>query len=1103
MRRRRDEGVVHHTSPRSAPSGIAAGGFDLLWRGGKDHEETANTTSATATVLGSSRGSNSSTGTVTTAATLGRAAVKCSPSSWGAYSPVDLRSAGRGREGRGLGLGSPPAGVGLRFGDEGEGEEDDDSPPRPRAFWREEWLGGSGGGGRGRGEGCSAFDCPRRGHLGLVTRDDYCSSAPNERAPEDRIGMARRGCCCRNDSSVRDERYCCQGGSSGDKGLRLRRCCSNKSLFRDARVEKVCFDGNSGDGADRRPIDSSPRTTKRRGLSRAEAEQRRDEGDEEGREKRTKTTNNNNDVIGCGEAKSKGVSSEGVSAVGLVVLAAVAVTAFATGTLVGPPHRQPPSPPSASTSEYVPLLPPHQTYKLTLRENTRARRTGPGPAAGASSIEQAPPASAGGEGGSCLDAVAEARGGEVGGVSRAEAAETAASARADHSAAMGTPGGEESAMPEDVLVAVEAEVNECERTCAQPSLSGALDGAPGSKTASSTSCVHPQAPAAAAVGQELGRQHHLHPPSGPVGVESGSRSKSAIADVSSSPGGAIARAGSSGHGGSAEANPSARSTSPFSSPGAWAAAARAGAVAFSGGENLRRRTADPGATEETTHPSAGSTPAAFAQTLGWAEKSLADSSAGESDESAERAIARRAAMSKSAARFACEALAWGKAALATGADPAPPDDDGVCDDTDSMWEDSEGGPGVEGLPRTGKDDTPGGGYGQAAERTAAEAATAAVVADDGTTVMSAEDTGLAGYIGLGPSSSSSIVTTMTEVNGGRGQGSPALGPRCRGLVLSGNDIQASWAGRYVPVKAAEGGGGGARQVPTVAASSTQRMQPQTPYYYCLVPSSTSSSSDSAVAEGGERILRGEAGQQGEDPPASPLKDALDKGAPLTEAAAVDRSEALAAAAARQPPTRSTMAANPRITLPAASTAGAAAAAAPENDLGLQEVTAGGVLCLYWADVGDGGRWVLDDDLRLSNGVLGVTKGPVPASADLAFPSRRRAARAPRPSGSDGVGGATASSREVEEVDQEGGGVGQVTGACRYGDASALQDGCTVAAASGVEEEVEGAVVGSEAEGAGGRAPPEWGQGLPTWLLDSPRRQDWVEAKNVFVECETV
>eukprot|EP00903_Cladosiphon_okamuranus_P014113 g13118.t1 len=1108
IRRRRDEGVVHHTSPRSAPAGKAAGGYNLLWRVGKTHEETANTTSAAATVLGSSYGS-SSTGTVSTAITRGRAVAEWSPSSCGAHSPVDLRSAGRGGEGRGLGLGSPPAGVVLRFGDEGKGKEeedddDDDSPPRPRAFWREAWLRGS------EGEGSCALDCPRRGCLGLhvVAGDDCCSSTHNERAAGGRVGMARRSCCCRNDSSVGDERDCCQGGSSGDKGWRPRRCCSNKSHFRDARVKKAFCDGNSGNYTDRRA--SSPRPAKCRCLSAADAEQSRHGGEEdESRGQLTTTATTSDSVVGCGEGRNSRVSGDGVTAVGLVFLAAVTVAAFSAGTLVGPPPRQPlpPSPPSASTPEYAPLHPPRQTYKLTLRQGTPDRRIGPGSATGVSSIEQAPPAAAGGGGGSCSDVVTEKRGGEVDGVSRVEAEATAASARADHSAPMSISGGKENARPKDARVVVESEVNECERACAQAAASCALDGAPGSETVSLACCAHPQAPAAAAVGQELGRQHR--PPSGPVDVEGGSRSQSGTAAASSSPGGTIAGPGSSGHGAvHTEANPSSRS------PGAWAAAARADAVASRGGKSFRRRTA-----ERITHAAAGSTLATFAQTLGWAEKSLTDFSAGGSDESDERAIAlaRRAAMSKSAARSACDALAWGKAALAAGAGPAPQGDDGVCDNTGSVWEDSEGGPRDDALPMTKIDDPPGGGYGQAAERAADETA-AAVVAGDAKILVSAEDSGPAGYVGLAPSSSPSIATTLAETNIGHGQGTPPLGPRCRGLVLSGNDIQISWAGRYVPVRAVDGDGGDARQVPKAAASSTQRAQPQTPYYYCLVPSSASSSSDSAVPEREERALREEAGKRGEEPPPPPLlPDALDKDAPLSEGPPADRSETLAGAAGRQPPTRSattgtqsetelggspitlaprgtapvkTEVANPRVTLPAVSKAGAAAAAAaeaaaaPGSGLGLQEVTAGRVLCLYWADVAGGGRWVLDDDLRLSNGVLGVTKGSVPAAADLAFPSRGRPRRFPRPSGGDEVGGATASNREaseVEEVDLD------------------RDDEPT----PGVEDGADGAVVWNEEEGAGGRATQEWREGPSTWLLDSPRRQDWVEAKNVFVECERV
>lgn len=1163
-RRRRDESAHHHAPPpRSATPGLAAGGGGgLFWHGG-DREKTATTAGATATtVLDSSQGS-SSTGTAETTA-RGRA-VRWSPSSSGAYSPVDLRSAGRGGEGGALGLSSPPFGVVLGCDEEGQGE----SPPHPRAFWREEWLGGSGGG-AGGGAGCSTPGCPRRGHPARAASDDS-SNAAYEREPESRVGMTRRGCCCcyRSGSSSRDE--CCSrggGSSSGGKGLRPHRCCSNKSLFRDARVKKACCcGGNSGDA--HAQADWSSSATRCRGLSGTEAEQSRHEG-EGGREQRVGTFGNSggdNSNVSCGESKNSG-SGEGVSVVGFVVLAAMAVAAFAAGTLVGPPRRQqqqapPPPPPSASPPEYAPLLPSHQVYEPTLQESLRAKRRGPGRTAAVSNVKQAPPAAAGSEGGSRTHAAAEAGGREPAGVNEIEAAATTAAARADHSTSTGASGSEGEVMPEDVPSAV---VNGCEQNCGEPEVSDRLVGAPGSETAPSTCCCAPRAAAAAVVGEKPGqRQHH---PSVSVGVESGSGSAPGTAVGVSSHGGVIDGAASGGHeADSTEANPPSRSSSPSSSSGAGAAATTG---ASSEGRRLRRRrVGGTEATTEGTRPAVGATPAAFAQTLGRAERSLAGLSSSGSDENAERATARRAAMSRSAARSACKSLAWGKAALVAGA--GPQDDDGACD-TDSARKDLKGGLGVDDAPSaTRKDDRPGGRYGQAAERTtmfSVEAAAAAAAgtlpgsssrgldAADGALLMSAKESGhdamcslVAGYVGLGSSlvTSSSATTTAeaktlrrqaaaggasasfhSRADSGHGRSSPPSGPRCRGLVLSGKDIQPSWAGRYVPVRAVNGGGD-ARQVPKAEAPFTQRLQAQTPYYYCLVPSLASGSSAFAVSEGGDRVPGEEAGKQGEDPPPPPLplRDFLGKDERPREGAVADRSEILPAAAGRGSPTRPTVtegkgspmtaatsgtatvatAANPRPVLPPASTAGTAAE--PGNDLGLPAVTDGGVMCLYWTDVGGGGRWVLDDDLRLSNGVLGVTKGgPAPAAADLAFPNQRHHPR-PRPDVGEGVDSAAAastSSREasgVEDILRNGGACGQGEGGCGHGGASAVEDGRHLEGASGVEEGVGGAVAGSETGGAGSRAPRVWREGQPTWLLDSLRLQDWVEAKNVFVVCETV
>eukprot|EP00752_Nemacystus_decipiens_P003515 g3243.t1 len=1158
-RRRRGEGAPH-TSPRSAPPGFAAGNDGLLWRGAKDHDKTANTTGETATALGSSLGS--STGTSASAPIRGRASARLSPSSCGASSPVDLRSAGRGFEGGSLGLGSPPAGVILTFGEKGAGE-DEDSPPRPRAFWREEWLRECGGGGGG-GAGCSVPECPR----------NDSSTTPDERAPGDAVGLTHRVCRCRSGSSFRDGCCCCchggsiVKGSSCDTGLRPHRCCNNQSPPRDAQVKNGSFGGRSGNGADGRLADPSSSVARDRGLGATEAEQGRREGGENERQRHQHsgtfgtTTHNEHTVLNCGEA-SNGISSKVASGVGFVVLAAIAVAAFAAGTLVGPPRRQPwPTQlPSASPSDFAQSLPPHQKCEPAVGESSRAKERGPERAAGVSRIERAQPDAEEGEGRSRTNAVAGADGGNVGDVSKIEAGATAASARVGGST-MGTAGVEDQAVPDGVPVAVEPEAG-----CGEPLISGSLDVAPGGKTVPSTWCFNPPA-VIAADEEELGRQR---PSSVISGVETGSRSAPGIAALSSPPVGDVASAGSSRHeAGSSESKPSSRSTSLFSYPGvgAGAAAASPGANAGASSEGKRPLRLRAAVTETIARLSAGATPAAFAQTLGRAERRLASFSASGGDEDAERTIARRAAMSKSAARSACESLAWGRAALVAGADRGPQDDSGVCNKIDWVGENFEGVPGVDELPSTGNEGQQGGGRWRAAERTAVDAAAAdtppgSVIVGQGTAkdedkdalLMIAEDTGhdevcpLASYVGLGPSPSSSpsstIATEASKTRGAAGgasrdfpsradgvgdaqfEGSPPVSPPCRGLFLSGSDVQTSWAGRYLPAKPEGRGGDDGRQLPEVGGSSTQLVLPQPPIYYCLV--SASSSAD--LAEGGKRVL----GEEATSPPL-PQLDVLASGELSAEGAAADRAEPLSTAAGgEKPSTLSTMAeitpedeklgppetpptpgtatvqttAPPTPTLPAASTTGgasasaasaaaaAAAAAAAGNDLGLQEVADGGVLCLYWTDVKGGGRWVLDNDLKISNGVLGVTKGPVPAAADVAFPSRWRDPRSSRAGAGDGVRAAAASGHGASEVKDvlRGGGAGLVKD-----ESACLLD----AAASGGETGFEGTVDDGETGGAGGRASRVWAERRQlTWLLDSPRLQDWVEANNVFVECETM
>lgn len=1030
------------------------------------------------------------------------------------------------------GLSRPPSGVVLEFEAERGNEE---SPPRPRAFWREEWLRGSGGNG-GVGKDCSILELPSRGHRMVIAGDDSPPNAAGESARARRVFTTRRGCCfCRRDGPSSRDKCRCRGHNSSCKGLRPGRCCSNNSLFRDSRVGTACCGGNSSDPDARAGSPSS--ISRCRGLSGGRAAEQSLQEGERGGEQRTSRTSR---TSSCGKDKSSG-SSEGVSVVVFVVLAAVAVAAFAVGTLLGPPRRQPlqhpppPPPPSSSPSEYAPLRPSHQVYEQNLPGSLHAKRRGAGQMDDAGYAKRAPLAAAGGDGESRANASAEPGGRrQAVGVGAIRAAATGASARGGHSRAVSPSHGEEEALPEGVPVTAEADVNGCERGCGKPSVSSRLIGASGIRNTPSISCCTSRE-AAATVGEGLGKEHTSFVS---VGVESGSGSAPATPVVVPSPGGVVNSAGSSGvEAGSSEADPSRRSSSSPPSPGAGAAAR---AEAASERRRLRRQMRGHAATAGKSRTANGATPAAFALTLGLAERSLAGFSTNGEDEKAERVTARRAEMSKSAARSACKSLAWGKAAIVAGADPH--EDDGVCD-TDAVWKDMMEGLGSSALS-SAKNDSPRGGYDQAADQAAVCGGEAAGCAMPGSSALgldAADDPqaghgaecsfhGYAELVGL----SSSTVTAMTEAktlrrqgsaggaprdsdsraNGGQGHSSPPLAPRCRALVLSGNDVQASWAGRYVPVKAVDAAGD-ARRLPEAQASSIQHTQSQTSYYYCRVPSLSSGSSKSEEDPAPPALL----------PPS--LRDVVGKDKRPRESAVANRPKTVVAAAGGKslapptptetisgkedgaplmatPDTSGTAAAatvaSSRPVLPPASTTGTAAS--PGNDLGLPDVTDGGALCLYWADVGGEGRWVLDDDLRLANGVLGVTKSPAPAAADLAFPNRRHHPRAP-PVVPEGIDSAATSSREARKVDGIAvcGGAGQGNGCRQYGGLSAVEDGRLLEAASRVEEGGEGAAVGrSEADGEAGRAPLACREGQPTWLLDSPRRQDWVEA-NLFLVCE--
>lgn len=115
---------------------------------------------------------------------------------------------------------------------------------------------------------------------------------------------------------------------------------------------------------------------------------------------------------------------------------------------------------------------------------------------------------------------------------------------------------------------------------------------------------------------------------------------------------------------------------------------------------------------------------------------------------------------------------------------------------------------------------------------------------------------------------------------------------------------------------------------------------------------------------------------------------------------------------------------------------------PQIDYGGEHgAAAEGRHCIYWANVG-GGRWVLDDDLSISNGVLGVTSEVAPELAYVAF--------GPHSHARNGL-------RDADVV---------------CGDKGSCEVGSTPSTA-------------------------------PTsrWLLDSPRLQTWVAVESVNVVCD--
>lgn len=914
-----------------------------------------------ASPLSSSQHGSSSTATATSATT--RSGVgRCSSSSCGVYSPVDVRTVGAGGGGAPC-LGSPTAGV-LLFHQEPEANN---SPPRPRAFWREDWLAESRGGGGSR------------------PGTNQCLQSDNFRG-------------------------CLDGGSGGGGSTpqRLARGCTSQAASASGAAGKVNYGIPSAD----------------RGGTEQRVTGRKDEGErvgvyESGGHDSSSSANSGEIATAVGSGRG------GVSAAGFALLVSVTVAAFAVGSWVGPPHRQcpPPPPPPSRPPEgcaTAPPLPSHQEYEPTLQEMMRVKR---GRAAAMKEVGRAQPAAAGGgERHVAGDGAREKR--RAGGTEGAE---------------LDTANDSAEVVADSNTGAIPGSSDACGEGC-RAGLARGGDGvpSPGGKGKPSV--------ATAATQVEGGDS-----PVAVGGAEGSTPEAGTAAPAISPPGTKEDRSSGSGSRKASSINAQAPPPlPPLKMPSRRFSLSRTSRDESTTNRRRRRRS---GAAD------VGVTPAAFARTLGSAESILAGFRSSGDDEQAARAAARRAAMSRSAARVACESMAWSEsgsfAGSVRGRRGAGEDDDDGCN-TDAAWRDArrEAVMGASSSSATG-----------ASTGNVDRASAGGEVKDRASAAA-------------GGGASTRRRSTVDFANVSRGQETEQRDAErfragCSGLLLSGNDIQASWAGRYALL------GDDEDDDERDAGRETLGARAPHYYYYCL---ETPPSPRDAVAEGDGQVSSpdGSSGDRG-DELLSPRQ-----GSPRGEG----RPPALQGVSTRE--------------------------------LGLPEVADSGTLCLYWSEA-DGGRWVLDDDLRLSNGVLGVTEDPAPPEADLAFLDQRHRGRPPQAGvASDGEGGAGGGDRErgtrsgfVRE-DEGGAGDGGVVERERgtrsgfasedengAGDGAAVEREGGFASEEKVSVESGGTTVGGPEGAAGGRALESSMEAAHrAWLLDSPRLQGWVKADDVVVVCET-
>ncbi|CAM9602792.1 unnamed protein product [Ectocarpus sp. 13 AM-2016] len=431
----------------------------------------------------------------------------------------------------------------------------------------------------------------------------------------------------------------------------------------------------------------------------------------------------------------------------------------------------------------------------------------------------------------------------------------------------------------------------------------------------------------------------------------------------------------------------------------------------------------------------GVTPAAFARTLGSAEMSLAGFRSSGYSEQATRAAAQRAAMSKSAARAACESMAWSEsgsfAGSVRGLRGAGEDDDDGCN-TDAAWRDArrEAVMGASSSSATG-------GSTRDVDRASA--------GEEGKDRASAAARG-----GASTRRRSTVdFASVSRDQETEQRDAERLRAGCSGLLLSGNDIQPSWAGRYTLVDDEDDD--------DERDAGREALGARAPHhYYCLetppLPLDAVTEEDGQVSSPDDS-----SGDRGDEllPPRH--------GPPRGEG---------------RPP--------------------ALQAVSSTRELSLPEAADGGTLCLYWSEA-DGGRWVLDDDLRLSNGVVGVTEDPAPPEADLAFLDQRHSGRPPQAGATSGSEGG-AGDGDRERGSRSGFASEDESGA---GDGASVERESEYASEERVFVESGGATVGGPEGAVGGRALESSMEAAHrAWLLDSPRLRGWVKADDVVVVCET-